>query len=193
MASPGNVPINLRILQHTGSFLTRQSATRLRRRSSGMFRGVGCNYRCFWKTYQPQIHGRTRLRSRLRHYATSRKVVGSIPDGVIEIFHWHNSSSRTVALGSTHPLTEGRPVSRTGNLTTFMCRLSGNLGASTSWNPMGLYTDCFILPLKVKAQVLRNVGNYLRCETGSHTGRPGSSIQEQIRFQRRQSGQWLIR
>jgi len=24
------------------------------------------------------------------------------------------------------------------NLTTFMCRLSRNLGASTSWNPLGL-------------------------------------------------------
>jgi hypothetical protein len=31
-----------------------------------------------------------------------------------------------------------RPVHRTDNLTTFKCRLSGNLGASTSWNPQGL-------------------------------------------------------
>ena len=37
---------------------------------------------------------------------TSRKVAGSIPDGVIRDFHWHNPSSRTVALGLTHPLTE---------------------------------------------------------------------------------------
>ena len=29
----------------------------------------------------------TRWRSWLRHYATSRKVAGSIPDGVIGIFH----------------------------------------------------------------------------------------------------------
>jgi hypothetical protein len=35
----------------------------------------------------------------LSHYATSRKVVGSIPDYVIGIFHWHNTSDRTVALG----------------------------------------------------------------------------------------------
>src|SRR5215475_12309207 len=27
---------------------------------------------------------------------------------------------------------------RADNLTTFMCRLSGHLGASTSWNPQGL-------------------------------------------------------
>jgi hypothetical protein len=32
--------------------------------------------------------GGTRWRSWLRHCATSRKVAGSIPDGVIEIFHY---------------------------------------------------------------------------------------------------------
>jgi hypothetical protein len=48
----------------------------------------------------------TRWRSWLRHGATSWQVMGSIPDGVIGIFHWHNPSSRTMALGSTQPLTE---------------------------------------------------------------------------------------
>ena len=33
-------------------------------------------------------------------------VVGSIPDGVIGIFHWHNLSGGIMALGSTQPLTE---------------------------------------------------------------------------------------
>jgi hypothetical protein len=33
-------------------------------------------------------------------------VAGSIPDGVIGIFQWHNPSGRTMALGSTQPLTE---------------------------------------------------------------------------------------
>jgi len=42
----------------------------------------------------------------LRCCATSRKVAGSIPDGVIGIFHWHNPSNRTMTLGSTQPLTE---------------------------------------------------------------------------------------
>jgi len=42
----------------------------------------------------------------LRHCATSRKVAGSIPDGVTGILHWHIPSSCTVALGLTHPLTE---------------------------------------------------------------------------------------
>ena len=37
---------------------------------------------------------------------TSPKVAGSIPDGVTGIFHWHNPSGRTVALGLIQPLTE---------------------------------------------------------------------------------------
>jgi len=37
--------------------------------------------------------------------ATNRKVAGSIPVGVIGIFHWHNPSDRTVGQGSTQPLT----------------------------------------------------------------------------------------
>jgi hypothetical protein len=42
----------------------------------------------------------------VRHYATSRKVAGSHPDEVIGFFNWPNPSSRTMALGSTLPLTE---------------------------------------------------------------------------------------
>ena len=34
------------------------------------------------------------------------KVAGSIPDGVIGIFHWNNPSGRTMALVLTQPLTE---------------------------------------------------------------------------------------
>jgi hypothetical protein len=49
--------------------------------------------RCWWHSW-------------LRHCATSWKVMGSIPDGVIGIFHWHNPSGHTMALGSTQPLTE---------------------------------------------------------------------------------------
>jgi hypothetical protein len=47
-----------------------------------------------------------RYRTWLRHYATSRKVVGSIPDEVIGFFSWPNLSSRTMDLGSTQPVTE---------------------------------------------------------------------------------------
>jgi hypothetical protein len=42
----------------------------------------------------------------LRHYSTSRKVAGSIPDEVIEFFNWFNPSRGTMALGSTPPLIE---------------------------------------------------------------------------------------
>jgi hypothetical protein len=43
---------------------------------------------------------------RLRQCVTSRKVAGSITDGVTGIIHLHNPSGRTMALGLTQPLTE---------------------------------------------------------------------------------------
>ena len=98
----------------------------------------------------------TRWRSWVRHCATSRKVAGSIPDDVIGMFRWHNAFGGTVALGLTQSLTEmstsniswggkgGRCV-RLTNLTTFMRRLSWNLGASTSWNPQGLSRPVMVL------------------------------------------------
>ena len=52
------------------------------------------------------IYWGTLGRSWLRHCATNRKVAGSIPDGVIGLFHWHNPSGRTMALGLTQPPTE---------------------------------------------------------------------------------------
>jgi len=90
-----------------------------------------------WKIKEIMHHvpgARCWWRSRLRHRATSQKVVGSIPDGVIGIFHCHDPSGRTMALGLTLPLTEmstrnvswgqRQPVRRADNLTNFMCRLS---------------------------------------------------------------------
>jgi len=81
-------------------------------------------------------------------WGTSRKVAGSFPDGVNGIFHWNNSSGRAMTLGSIQPLTEmstrniswgwRRPVRTADKLTTFMCRMSWNLGTSSSWNPQGL-------------------------------------------------------
>jgi hypothetical protein len=41
-----------------------------------------------------------------RYCATNKKVAGSIPDGVMEFFIDVNLSDRTMALGSTQPLTE---------------------------------------------------------------------------------------
>lgn len=42
----------------------------------------------------------------LSHWATSRKVAGSIPHGVIRILHWRNASGCTMAFGSFQPLTK---------------------------------------------------------------------------------------
>jgi len=65
----------------------------------------------------------------LRRCATTRKVAGSIPDGVTRIFQWHNPSDRTMTMGSTQPLNEmitrgipggkNRPV-RKADLTTIL-------------------------------------------------------------------------
>jgi hypothetical protein len=49
-------------------------------------------------------HGGTRYRSWSRHYATSRKVVSSIPEEVIGFFNLRNTFSLTMCLGSTQPL-----------------------------------------------------------------------------------------
>ena len=54
--------------------------------------------------YKPQME--TAVTQWLRYCATNRKVAGSIPDGVIGIFHWRNPSDRTMTLGSTQSLTE---------------------------------------------------------------------------------------
>ena len=99
------------------------------------------------------FYGGTRWSSWLRHCTTSRKVAGSIPDGVTEIFHWHNTSGRTMTLGLTQPLTEmsTRNVScgRCVGLTTLPSSCADCLEI---WEPQlpgtlracpGLYSNCF--------------------------------------------------
>jgi len=56
----------------------------------------------------PRNNGSVRWRSWLRHCAISRKVAGSVPNGVTGIFHWHKPPGRTMAVGSTQPLAEMR-------------------------------------------------------------------------------------
>jgi hypothetical protein len=66
------------------------------------------------------------------HYATSRKVEDSIPNEVIGFFNLPNPSNRTMALGSTQPLTEintrdlpggkVRPARKADNLTAIFER-----------------------------------------------------------------------
>jgi len=58
-----------------------------------------------WKWVATSDMWGTAVAQKLRYYATNRKVAGSIPDGVTEIFHWYNPSDGTMALGSIQPLT----------------------------------------------------------------------------------------
>jgi len=103
----------------------------------------------------------TRWRSLLMHCATSRKVAGSITDGVIGIFHWHNPSGHTVALELTQLLTEmstrdiswgkgGRcvqlttlPPSCADCLQIWEPQLPGTLGACPGCNGIALF-HCYI-------------------------------------------------
>ena len=66
--------------------------------------------------------------------------MGSVPNGVIEIFQLLDPSGRTMSLGSTQLLTEmstraisrggkGGQVHRADKLTTLICRLSRNSGS----------------------------------------------------------------
>ena len=100
----------------------------------------------------------TQRRSWSRHCATNRKVVGLILT-VIGIFHWHNPSSRTMALGSIQPLTEistrniswGRKGSWCMGLTTLPPSYAERLDIREAQPPgthracPGLYRDCFTL------------------------------------------------
>jgi hypothetical protein len=52
------------------------------------------------------LNNGTPWRTCLKHCATSRKVADSFLEYVNGIFHLHNPSGRTMALGSTHLLTE---------------------------------------------------------------------------------------
>jgi hypothetical protein len=78
------------------------------------------------------------------HYATSQKVVGSIPD-VIGLFNWPNPSSLAMALRWTQPLAEMSARNlpggkgwwvREADTFTAICE---NVGASTSHTPIGLH------------------------------------------------------
>jgi hypothetical protein len=53
-----------------------------------------------------QISGKPRKPEQKAASSFAWGSAGSIPDGVIGFFHWHNPVGRTMALGSTQPLTE---------------------------------------------------------------------------------------
>jgi len=64
---------------------------------------IPAHYGKFWSYY---LYNETAVAQWLRCCATERKIAGSIPNDVTGIFHWHNPSDRTMALGSIQPLTE---------------------------------------------------------------------------------------
>jgi hypothetical protein len=104
-------------------------------------------------------NGGIRYCSWLSHYATRRKVAGSIPDEVIEIFNRPNPSSRTMALGSTQPLTKmntrnlpkgrGRPARKADILTTIyepiVYKMWEPRRLTTLWVSTTCYRDSFAL------------------------------------------------
>jgi len=97
--------------------------------------------------------GATRWRSRLRHCATSRKTVGSIPDSVTGIFRWQNPSGRTMFLGSPQPLTEMSTMGDKGGRCVGLTTLPPSCAdCHEIWEPQppgilrvcpGLQWDCF--------------------------------------------------
>jgi len=111
-----------------------------------------------WRSVSVWLWWGTTVAQWLRCCTTNRKVAGSIPAGVIGIFHWHNPSDRTMALGSTQPLTEisTRSISwgkcgRCVRLTTLppSCAVvmeSGNLNFLEPSGPLQAYngTDLFL-------------------------------------------------
>ena len=126
----------------------------------------------------------TRWRNWLRHRATSRKVASSIPDGVIWIFHWHNPSGRTIALGLNQTLTEMStrifPRGKGGRCVELTILPPSRGDCLEIWEPQptgtfracpGLYRDCFtfffifftIRDRDTKAQLATRLGLKVSC------------------------------
>jgi hypothetical protein len=75
----------------------------------------------------------------LRHFATSRKIAGSFPDGVIAIFYWHNPTF----LGSTQPEMEM-------NTTDIFCIVKAP--SASGWQPHQLH-----VPIVLKSGSLNHL------------------------------------
>jgi hypothetical protein len=80
----------------------------------------------------------------------SREVAGSIPDEVIGFLNWPNPSSRTMALGSTQPLTEMSTKNLPGGkrppaiCEPIVYKMWEPQHLTTLWAFMACYRDSFI-------------------------------------------------
>ena len=92
------------------------------------------------------LYGGTHWCGLLRHCTTSQKVMCSIPNGVIGIFHWHNPS------GHTQPLTELSTMGKDGRCVQLTTLPPLCADCHEIWKPQtpatlkacpGLYRDCF--------------------------------------------------
>jgi len=87
-------------------------------------------------------------RSLVRHCAASRKVAGSVPDGVVRIFHWLNPSRPTMSfINENQEYLVGGKFGRCVGLSALPPSCADCLEileASNSWVCHGLYADCFI-------------------------------------------------
>jgi hypothetical protein len=80
-------------------------------------------------------------------------VAGFIPHEVIRFFNWPNPSSRTMALGSTQPLTEistrnlpgskRRPARKAGNLTAICEPIVQKMWEPRRLTTLWVFTACY--------------------------------------------------
>jgi hypothetical protein len=111
-----------------------------------------------------------RYRCWLRHYATSRQVAGLNPRWGHWNSNWPNPSSRTMALGSTQPLTEistrnlpggkWRPALEADNLTAIrepiVCKMWEPQRLTTLWASTACYRDSFFSSFYIDWRYLRS-------------------------------------
>ena len=132
----------------------------------------------------------------LRCCATNRKVAGSIPDGVIGIFHWHKSSRSHYGPGVDSA------SNRNDYQENFLgvnaagaygwqpyhlpVPLSWNLGTLTSWEPLGHSRPvtgliCLFLLLEINLKKVTTLTLIVICEFGkTHRKVSVSSLQRDV-------------
>jgi hypothetical protein len=136
----------------------------------------------------------------LRHYTTSRKVAGLIPD-VIGFFNCPNFSSCTIAVGSTQPMTEmstrnlpgtkGRLVHEADNLTAICEPVVWKIWErrlTTLWASMACYRDSvtFFITLKIESVLKTHIETRNRNNTKTNVHRIRST-QHTLKEKRKQS------